>query len=152
MRPPEGDPSGFAWLTGLVGLMLPWVAVPIVGVGLVMAVRGSATGWWLIAGGVLLLAIDLAISLIWARRTHERSDQPLLNRRETQYVGRKVCVVENIVRGEGKVRIADTVWRARGPDCAAGTWVRVVAAEGACLIVTDETDPPELPPDTSSSQ
>lgn len=152
MRPPEGDPSGFAWLTGLVGLMLPWFAVPIVGVGLVMAVRGSATGWWLIAGGVLLLGIDLAISLIWARRTRERSDQPLLNRRETQYVGRKVCVVENIVRGEGKVRIADTVWRARGPDCAAGTWVRVVSAEGAYLIVTDEADPPEIPPDTSSSQ
>ncbi len=152
MRQPEGDPSGLAWLTGLVGLMLPWFAVPIVGVGLVMTARGSATGWWLIAGGALLLAVDLAISLIWSRRTRERSDQPLLNRRETQYIGRKVCVVEDIVRGEGKVRIADTVWRARGSDCPAGTWVRVVAAEGAYLIVTDEADPPDASPDASSSQ
>jgi inner membrane protein len=136
VRPPDGDPSGLAWLTGLLGLILPWIAVPLGGAGILMALRGSATGWWLLAGAVGLLAVDLLITLVWARRTRARSDQPLLNQRGAQYIGRRVCVVEDIAGGEGKVRVADTIWRARGPDCAAGTWVRVVAAEGSYLVVS----------------
>lgn len=135
MHRPENDPGGLAWLTGLIGLLLPWIAVPLGGAGLVMGLRGSTTGWWLLAGGVGLLAVDLLITLVWARRTRARTDQPLLNRREAQYIGRTVRVVEAITGGEGKVRVGDTVWRARGPDCAMGVWVRVVAAEGAYLIV-----------------
>lgn len=135
MRPPDGDPSGFAWLTGLLGMMLPWVAVPIGAVGAWMALRGSTTGWLLVAISVALLAIDLLISLIWSRRMRERSDQPKLNQRGAQYIGRQVCVIEDLVGGEGKVRVADTVWRARGPDCVAGDWVRVVAVDGPYLVV-----------------
>jgi membrane protein implicated in regulation of membrane protease activity len=33
------------------------------------------------------------------------------------------------------VRIADTVWPARGPDCDEGTWVKVVGADGSYLVV-----------------
>ncbi|MFN3743588.1 MAG: NfeD family protein [Hyphomicrobiaceae bacterium] len=142
MRPPDGDPSSLAWLTGLLGLLLPWIAVPLGAAGLVMALRGSPTGWWLLACGVGLLAIDLLITLVWARRTRARSDQPLLNQRGAQYIGRRVCVVEAIAGGEGKVRVADTVWRVRGRDCAVGTWVRVVAAEDSHLVVSaDEASP-----------
>jgi membrane protein implicated in regulation of membrane protease activity len=47
-----------------------------------------------------------------------------------------VRVVEAIAGGQGKVRIADTVWPARGPDCAKGSWVKVIGAEGAFLVVT----------------
>jgi hypothetical protein len=124
----------------LLGLLLPWIAVPLGGAGLVLAPRGSPTGWWLLAGGVGLLAIDLLITLVWARRTRARSDQPLLNQRGAQYIGRRVCVVEAIAGGEGRARAADTVWRVRGHDCAVGTWVRVVAAEDSYLVVSaDET-------------
>ena len=136
MRPPDGDPSGFAWLTGLLGMMLPWVAVPIGGAGVWMALRGSATGWLLVAISASLLVIDLLITLVWSRRTRGQSDEPKLNQRGAQYIGRQVCVIDGIVGGEGKVRIADTVWRARGPDCAAGDWVRVTASDGSYLIVS----------------
>lgn len=120
--------------------MLPWIAVPLGAAGAWMALRANAVGWWLVAASAGLLALDLLITLVWSKKTRARSDQPLLNRREAQYVGRRVRVVEAITGGEGKVRVADTVWRARGPDCAAGTWVSVVAAEGSYLVVcSDET-------------
>lgn len=143
MRPSDGDPSGFAWLTGLLGMILPWIAVPIGIAGIWMALRGSATGWLLVAISVGLLAIDLLITLVWSRRTRERSDQPNLNQRGAQYIGRQVCVVEDLVGGEGKIRIADTVWLARGPDCAAGAWVRVVAIDGPYLVVEPNESAPE---------
>jgi inner membrane protein len=147
VRPPDGDPSGIAWLLGLLGLMLPWIAVPLGGAGLLMALRGNITGWWLLGGGVGLLAVDLLISLAWGRRSGARSDQPLLNQRGAQYIGRNVCVVEAIVGGEGKVRVADTVWRARGADCGVGTWVRVIGVDGPYLLVSEGEAGPRSRPE-----
>lgn len=138
----EGDPSGVTWLVGLTSLMLPWVAVPLACIGLVMGVRGSTTGWWLLAGGLGLLMADVLLTLFWARPASGRTDQPLLNRREAQVIGRTVRVVEAIAGGEGKVRVADSVWRARGPDCAAGSLVKVVAAEGNYLVVVADEERP----------
>jgi len=135
VRPPDGDPSGFAWLIGLLALMLPWVAVPLGAIGAWMALRGNTTGWWLIGASVAMLALDLIIDFAWMRGAGARGDQPKLNQRGAQYVGRQVCVIEDIVGGEGKVRVADTVWRARGPNCAAGDWVRVVDVDGPYLVV-----------------
>jgi membrane protein implicated in regulation of membrane protease activity len=123
-------------------MMLPWIAVPLGMAGVWMVLRGDTTGWWLVVLAAALLIVDLLISLVWAKRTRARSDQPSLNQRGAQYVGRQVCVVEDIIGGEGKVRIADTVWRVRGPDCTAGTWVRVTGADGPHLVVSaaDERD------------
>ena len=36
--------------------MLPWVAVPLACVGLLMGVRGNTTGWWMRARATLLAA------------------------------------------------------------------------------------------------
>lgn len=138
MRRPDHDPGGLTWLIGLTSLMLPWVGVPLACAGLVMGVKGWPDGWWLLVGGVALLIGDVLLTFLWARPATSRTDQPTLNRREAQYLGRRVCVVEAITGGEGKVRIADTVWPARGPDCDEGTWVKVVGADGSYLVVSSD--------------
>jgi len=143
VRPPDGDPSGFAWLTGLLGTILPWMAVPIGAAGIWMALRGNTTGWLLVTISAAMFALDFLITLVWSRRTRQRSDLPQLNQRGAQYIGRKVCVIEDVIGGEGKVRVADTVWRARGPDCIAGDWVRVVSVDGPYLVVTPNESAPE---------
>jgi inner membrane protein len=135
---PDHDPGGLIWLIGLTSLLLPWVGVPMACVGLVMGVKGLANGWWLFAGGAALLIGDVMLTFLWARRVSSGTDQPTLNRRDAQYIGRTVPVVVAIAGGEGKVRIADSVWPARGPDCAEGTWVKVVGADGAYLVVAPD--------------
>jgi len=42
--------------------------------------------------------------------------------------------------GAVSVRIGDTIWRVTGPDCAAGSRVRIARAEGATLFVEQTTD------------
>jgi membrane protein implicated in regulation of membrane protease activity len=37
--------------------------------------------------------------------------------------------------GSGTVRVDDTIWRVSGPDCPAGSKVKVVRADGASLTV-----------------
>lgn len=139
---PDKEPGAGTWLLGLVDLLLPWIGVPLAAAGLYLTVQRDPSGWWLLATGGGMLLLDLLLMFVFARQTHSSSEQPLLNRREAQHIGRKVCVVEAIVGGEGRVRVADTLWRARGPDCAAGTWVRVVDSDRAYLVVSlDETFP-----------
>jgi membrane protein implicated in regulation of membrane protease activity len=125
---------------GLVDLLLPWIGVPLAAVGLFLPTRVNTTGWWLLAIGVALLVLDLLRALFWSRQTHAGSEQPLLNQRGAQIVGRSVRVVEAIAGGQGKVRIADTIWPVRGPDCAEGSWVKVIGAEGAFLIVATDDE------------
>ena len=64
-----------------------------------------------------------------------RSDQPLLNLRGQELIGKVFVVSEAIVDGRGKIKVADGVWIARGPDTALGERVRVIGQQGAVLLV-----------------
>jgi inner membrane protein len=141
---PDKEPGGFIWLVGLIDLTLPWVGAPLAIVGLVMGVRGYANGWWLFGAGATLLVADFLLTIFWARPASRQTDQPLLNLRGAQCVGRVVEVVTPIRFGEGKVRVAGSVWSAHGPDCEAGTWVKVIAADTNRLTVEPA---PSLPGD-----
>jgi inner membrane protein len=68
-------------------------------------------------------------------RKTETADSPFLNRRAEAYVGRVFTLERPIVDGVGAVRIDDTVWRVRGPDCPAGSRVRIARADGPNLLV-----------------
>ena len=63
------------------------------------------------------------------------SEQPLLNRRAEQYVGRVFTLQEPIVNGRGRLRVDDTVWRVEGEDCPAGTAVEVTGVDATLLRV-----------------
>lgn len=65
----------------------------------------------------------------------ERSDQPHLNRRAEQYIGRRFVLETDIVNGQGKARVGDTLWLAEGPDLPAGAPVEVVGVDGSTLKV-----------------
>ena len=70
----------------------------------------------------------------------EPSDQPALNRRGQQYVGRTFNLDLPIENGQGKIRVDDSTWKIRGPDCAAGTHVRVTGVDGVVLLVEPDED------------
>jgi hypothetical protein len=91
----------------------------------------------------LALFALLSIAAVYAgRRWYERnpvdSADPMLNDRTARLIGTSVTVVGAIRGGEGRVKVGDSVWSARGPDADEGARVRVVAAEGACLRVEAE--------------
>ena len=68
-------------------------------------------------------------------RWRQPGDSPFLNRRAEGYVGRIFTLDKPIVGGVGAVRIDDTVWRVTGPDCPAGSRVKVARTDGANLMV-----------------
>ena len=111
---------------------------------------------WLGLSAILVGAISLAVIWSWqaqviafavfavasipawryfARKVEKPVDRPFLNRRVEGYIGREFTLDKPIVGGIGTIHIDDTVWRVKGPDCPAGSRVRIARAEGADLLV-----------------
>jgi inner membrane protein len=109
--------------------------------GLAAAVIGVVASAVVLTWQVQLIAFAvLAVVLVpawrhFAGKAENPVDNPFLNRRAEGYVGRVFTLDRPIVDGVGAVRIDDTVWRVNGPDCPAGSRVRVARANGADLLV-----------------
>jgi len=88
----------------------------------------------------VLVFIALAIVLVivgrrfFANRRAGESTSPI-NRRAEGFIGQTFVLMEPIVNGSGRIRAGDTTWRVTGPDAASGRHVRVVAVDGAMLLV-----------------
>ena len=124
------------------GTFILWLGVSAILVGLISFV----IDWNWQEQGVGFVILAVASLVMWwrlirpAKRDEDASDQPFLNRRAQGFVGREFTLEKPIVDGAGTVRIGDTVWRVTGPDCAAGSRVRIARAEGATLFVERTTD------------
>jgi membrane protein implicated in regulation of membrane protease activity len=87
---------------------------------------------------IMFSVLSVASIVLWKRYTRKhppRTDQPSLNRRGTQYIGRIFTLEAPIVNGVGKIRVDDTTWKVNGADCPAGTHVEVVGIRGTVLQV-----------------
>jgi membrane protein implicated in regulation of membrane protease activity len=126
------------------GFMLLWLGIAAGLVGLVLVVwPGLGFGAQLLvyAG----LSISSVIGWIWLQRLRPAAtDHPNLNRRGSQYVGRRFGLVAPIVNGRGRIKLGDSSWTVAGPDLPAGRIVEVIGVEGAVLEVQPVT--PELDP------
>lgn len=142
---PEGTPEFWHWLV----LALVFVAVEPFVPGTFFLWMGISAGLvglllWLAPGlsfelQVLAFAILSVVAIVLSRRYLARhpieTDEPLLNRRAEQYVGRVFTLREPILNGRGRLRVDDTVWRVEGEDCEAGARVEVTGVSGTVLRV-----------------
>lgn len=123
------------------GIFMLWIGIAAILVGAVSLLLWD-TGFWTWQAQVLaFLALSLVSayvgkSLVGGR--DEPTDQPLLNRRGAQMVGKTATLAEPIANGRGRIKLGDTLWRVSGPDLPAGTQVRVTAAADTDLELTVE--------------
>ena len=120
--------------------VLWWLGISAILVGLMSLLIDLAWQLELIAFALLTLVLALAW---WALggRAKASVDRSFLNRRTEAFIGRVFTVETPITDGRGTVRIDDTVWRVSGPDCPAGSRVKVARVDGPLLMVeTIETD------------
>src|SRR5215831_19924360 len=89
---------------------------------------------------LFVFAIVSVASAVVLRPTLKRLQQgrvanASLNARGEALVGRTIVLDAPILRGQGRVKLADGSWTVTGPDMAAGTRVRVTAVNGTELKV-----------------
>ena len=113
-----------------------WCGIAAAIVGLIVLIL-PAMSWEI---PFLLFAILSVVSVLVGRKYLQQrgameSDQPMLNRRGEQYVGRVFTLNEPVIDGTGRVQVDDSSWRIEGQDMAAGVRVKVVAINGSTLKV-----------------
>lgn len=117
------------------GVLFLWMGIAAGAVGLTLMAMPDL-GWeaqWLMFAVLSVISIVAARMLI--KRGGEETDQPALNRRGEQYIGRVFTLEEPIVNGNGKIRVDDSTWKIRGADCEAGARVQVTGVDGVVLKV-----------------
>jgi hypothetical protein len=117
------------------GIFLVWIAAAALLTGLATFAFGISFPVQLI-----LFALFCIATVLIGRKVYERSSQtssdPLLNDRAARLIGHIVTVDAAISGGEGRVRVGDGVWLARGGDAPVGSRVRITGAQGSSLLVT----------------
>jgi inner membrane protein len=138
--------SGFwFWIIlglALIGLELLSPGLFLIWLGLAALVTGMVDGLfqlsWQSAG--ILFAVLSVVSVIAGRRINSGPHKqdvtaPVLNQRGQALIGQNFILDQPIARGEGRIKVGDSVWRVTGPDADAGSSVRVVSVDGALLRV-----------------
>lgn len=120
------------------GFFLLWIGLAALIVGAISLMFWDAAFWSWHVQVVVFLTLALAAAYagrrIMAGREAE-SDQPLLNRRSEQLVGRTATLTEPIREGYGRIQLGDTLWRVSGPDLPVGARVKVVSVSDLELVV-----------------
>ncbi|MEE8203833.1 MAG: NfeD family protein [Alphaproteobacteria bacterium] len=132
------------WVLGIVlvilealapGAIFLWLGVAAGVVGVVLLALPEI-GW---QAQVLVFAVVSVVAIVgwrvYQRRYPTRTDQPALNRRGEQYVGRLLTLDEPIVNHQGKIKVDDSTWKVEGDDMPAGTRIRVASVDGVVLRV-----------------
>ena len=148
----EGMDAGWLWLIGGVLLLIAEIIAP--GFFLVfIGAAAMATGLFTVlfdlgpAPQLALFALYSIIAVTVGRRVYgnrtSESPDPLLNDRSARLVGKVVTVVSAVDEHDGRVRVGDSEWSARGGPAASGERVRITGVDGNCLRVEAEQN---LPP------
>ena len=112
-----------------------WLGIAAAAVGLILLVfRDIPLETQLVLFGIASIVAVLA----WRKYRETRpvsTDQPNLNRRGHQYIGRVFSLTAPISNGVGKVTVDDSTWKVKGPDLPAGTSIKVTGVEGVVFTV-----------------
>ncbi len=148
-------------MMGLLGELQPWhwAVLGIVLLILEVFAPGVFFMWMGIAAGVVALLswligdmswqaqvlafaglslVSVVLGRWWLSRHGMATEEPTLNRRGEQYIGRAFNLDEPIVNSVGKIRVDDTTWKISGPDCPEGSRVTVIGVDGVVLLVKCE--------------
>jgi membrane protein implicated in regulation of membrane protease activity len=122
--------------TVIPGIHFMWFGTAAVVVGALALAIGPAFPWqWQLALFGLISVVSIYLVRRYWRAGDLVTDEPHLNVRGSQYIGRVFTVEEAIVAGRGRVRVGDTLWTAEGPDSAVGDKVKVTGINGTVLVV-----------------
>jgi len=117
------------------GVFLLWMGVGAAITGLVLLAMPDLT-WQVQLVAFALLSVGATVGAKLFLHNHPiHTDQPNLNRRGEQYVGRVFTLDHAIVNGQGKIHVDDSTWKVHGADCPAGTKVKVDGVDGVVLVV-----------------
>ena len=140
------DP-GWLWLIGGVVLLIAEVIAPGFFL-LFLGVAAIAAGLFTVLFGLgivaqlALFALYAILAVLAGKRFYaahpSSSPLPFLNDPARRLVGKVVTVTAPVDEHNGRVRVGDGEWSARGGPAGVGEQVRITGIDGNCLTVEPE--------------
>ena len=140
----DGVEPGWLWAIGGVLLLVAEILAPgifLVFVGAAAIATGAFTLMFSLGlpAQLALFALYSLIAVMAGRRIYANQDvdssDPHLNDRSARLIGKSVLVVSAVDEHQGRVRVGDSEWSARGGPAEPGQRVRITGVEGNCLKV-----------------
>ena len=117
------------------GAFFMWIAIAAAIMGLIISMFSGMTWEYQLFLFSILSVASLFVWRKFAAGDTAVTDQPQLNKRGMQYVGRVFTLEEPIVNRYGRIRVDDTTWKIHGDDSEVGDTVKVLKIEGTVLLV-----------------
>ncbi len=117
------------------GAIFMWMGIAAGIVGFILMLFPELT--WQVQF-VIFSVLSIASIVVWhsyLKKNPTKTDQPTLNRRGHQYVGRTFTLEEAIINNVGKIKVDDSIWKVEGDNCDAGSQIKVVDVDGVVLRV-----------------
>ena len=117
------------------GAFFVWMGVAAGVTGLILLILPEIS-WE--AQFIVFAVTSIAAILIgrsFFNRKEINTEDPTLAEQESSLIGKTFSVEQAIINGSGRVKVGESTWKANGPDCKVGKSVRVIAVDGAELIV-----------------
>lgn len=116
---------------------LLWLGLSATTVGVVLALFPNMHWQY---QGLLFALQSIGCIIFWhmhlKHNLNETTDEPRLNRRSEQYIGRILTLHEPIINGLGKVKVDDSTWKVEcDEDLPENTKVKVIGVDGVLLKV-----------------
>jgi len=124
----------FVLETIVPGVHFLWFGLAAVLTAVVAFATDLSWQWEVLVFGLLSLVTVFGVRQ-FADPNAKDTDEPSLNVRGSQYIGREVNVENSISGGRGRIRVGDTIWAAEGPDAPAGSRVKITAVNGTVFKV-----------------
>jgi len=121
------------------GAFFMWMGISAGLLGLILLVSPEISWEIQFILFALISIVSFIIGKFWFQRNPIHSEQPSLNQREDDLIGRVFKVEQSIINGSGRVKVGESTWKAKGPDCEIGSSVTVVKVDGTELIVELKT-------------
>ena len=117
------------------GTFFMWMGISAGLVGLLVLIA-PGIGWeYQVFAFAILSVASIVAWRIYFGKHPVKTDQPTLNRRGEQYVGRTFTLTAPMENNSGKIHVDDTTWKIIGDDCDSGSKVKVVGVDGVILKV-----------------
>jgi len=117
------------------GVIFLWLAIAAALTGFLVLIIPTV-GWEV---SFIVFAVLSVISIYIGRKVwtpgNTPSEDPTLNKRADQYIGRTFTLDTAMENGRGRLHVGDSSWLAEGPDLPAGAHVKVIAVKGSVLKV-----------------
>jgi inner membrane protein len=120
------------------GIFMLWFGLAAIVIGTITIMLGDVSFWPWEAQVIFFLGLAIVLAY-YGKRLSDRgneTDQPLLNQRGAQMLGRTALLTEAITEGFGRIQLDGVIWRVSGPDLPTGSRVKVTShTDGGTLAV-----------------